>query len=134
MCSGTGISNSCLGRSESKTWHNGLMCTTEVVVGEKEVPVEKLKMSDENRQDTVTERLLRISPQRLCDREADIQEDGLCAEESEPMEQTEQCAGDVSGEGLLEEGRVIQTPANQSGQGSSSLLKTILKYKKTCWK
>lgn len=110
------------------------MCTTEVVVGEKEVPVEKLKMSDGNRQDTVAERLLRISPQGLCDREADIQGDGLCAEETETVEQTEQCAGDVSREGLLEEGRVIQTPANQSGQGSSSLLKTILKYKKACWK
>lgn len=67
------------------------------------------------------------SPRSRCGKEADVPENGLCAEETEPVEQTEQCAGDVSGKGLLEEeGRVIQTPAHQSGQGLSSLLKTIL--------
>ena len=52
-----GLQHSCPGRSESKTWHNGLTCLTEVVVEEKEVPVGRLKMSAGNRQDTVTERL-----------------------------------------------------------------------------
>lgn len=52
-----GLQHSCPGRSESKTWHKGLICPMEVVVEEKEVPVWKLKMSAGNRQDTVSERL-----------------------------------------------------------------------------
>lgn len=51
------LQHSCSGRSESKTWHNGLTWPTEVVVEEKEVPVGKLKMSAGTRQDTVSERL-----------------------------------------------------------------------------
>lgn len=49
----------------------------------------------------------------VTEKHADIQEDGLCAEQNEPVELTEQCAGDVSGKGLVEEvGRVTGTPAH----------------------
>lgn len=83
-----GLQHSCPGRSESKPWHNGLTCTTEVAVLEKEVPVEKLKMSDGTRQDTDRAPVHCSGGSSagghhgvsVTEKHADIQEDGLCAE------------------------------------------------------